>query len=146
MWSINGVDCSKLGCKNQRNYRHKFHEYVEGWTRSIFQRITHCVSNNCSFMCLRSFLLQSSLLICNSISFNILLSVVPRSTRISGRCSKHNSWNDSSRYESSEHFGSERKSDSQRWQDNLSSKKFTSSPGIIISTSDASVEIWIQAL
>mmetsp|Transcript_7222 Transcript_7222/g.9389 ORF Transcript_7222/g.9389 Transcript_7222/m.9389 type:complete len:239 (-) Transcript_7222:1652-2368(-) len=106
---LSSVDCVESIGKHQRKHGHEFHYNIQGWTTSILERIPNSVSNNSSFMDIRSLALQFTV---RTSLFNVLLGIVPSTTRVGHTDGQLNRGNKGT-YEQSRH-GCYSKEDSSR--------------------------------
>lgn len=115
----NGMNLSKFGSKNKRNNGHKLNKNVKRWSRSIFKRISNCVTNNCSFVNLTSFSNLISMIINECSTLNIFFGIVPCATGVGSWDSHLHSTDNSSREEASKHFWPECKTNKKWTEYNL---------------------------
>ena len=124
----------------QRKDSHELDKNVQTWTACVLQRVTNCVTDHSCFVDIWTFShffhRYSALLIFfflfHMSTFDVLLGVVPGTTRVTGRYSHLHSRYNSARKEPEQSFRSYQESQKEWSNCDLSKVNFTSKPGSII--------------
>ncbi len=77
------MDSQKQGCEYQRYDGHKLNEDVEGWATCVLQWISNCIAHHSCLVYIAVLSLLMAMLIVEVSSFDVLLSVIPGTTRVS---------------------------------------------------------------
>lgn len=70
------LSSGEIATKDQGKDSHEFDKNIKTWPTCVFERVSHCVTNNSSLMNLCAFL-HNLPLILHHACFNIFLGIVP---------------------------------------------------------------------
>ena len=95
--------------KDQRNDCHELDEDVDTGATGVFKRITNSITDDCCFVDIAALASAVTVAINHVTSLDVLLSIVPSTSRVGSRYGELHTRNDGSWEESSDSFWTESK-------------------------------------